>query len=112
MRGHRQADQSRKESVRLRYAISKEVAGGLRRGRETDDRQVRAQSLRRNECGLHSSGDRACGLCACVRYWIPALAHGLPRLDRQFVGVLQGGHALFQGRMQNLVISFKGGNLS
>ena len=69
---------------------------GLGRSRETDDRQVRVQSLLRNECGLHSSGDRACGLCACIRYWIPALAHGLPRLDRQFVGVLQGGNALLK----------------
>ena len=62
--------------------------------------------------GVYGFGDRACGLCACVRHWIFALAYGLPCLDRQSVGVLQGGHALFQGRMQNLVISFKGGNLS
>ena len=89
--------QSRKESVRLRYAISKEVAGGLRRGRETDDRQVRVQSLLRNECGLHDFSDRACGLCACVRHWFSALTYGLPCLDRQSVGVLQGAAGVCWG---------------
>ena len=50
----------------------------------------------RNKYGLYGFSDCACGLCTRIQYWIPALAYGLPRLDRQHIGVLQGGNALLQ----------------
>ena len=66
VRGCRKADKSRKEGVRLRYEISKEVDGGLRRSRKDHDRQMRIQGVLRNQHGLHGSGNRARNLRAGV----------------------------------------------
>lgn len=52
------------------------------------DRQVCVQSILRNKCGVYGFGDRACGLCACVRHWIPALIYCMPYLGCKYIDVL------------------------